>query len=141
MTESKNGGTFYGSNWRASYKYENGTTVIVAKAAVPAFAGGMATSFKVEHLGKSVSIGDPVKLKDGKAYFISGIDLSQAIRWDGKKMKIDYKKVNVTVLSKKAIMAAREQKPVDKKQVKTVKLSEIKSIKSRSEFPEIYAQK
>ena len=141
MTEKENGATLYGRDWRASYKYEDGMTTIVAKSAVPAFAEGMATSFKVTHLGKSVRLGDPITLKDGKDYFISGIDLSQAVRWNGKKMTVDYKKVQVAVMPKSAVMDIQNKKPIDKNQVKGIRLSDIKSIKSRSEFPEIYAQK
>jgi len=141
MTKNENGATFYGKNWRATYKFEEGTTLIVARAAIPAFAEGVATSFKVTHLGKSVRIGDPVRLKDGKDYFITGIDLSEATKWDGKKMTIDDKKVKLALVSKQGVMKLRDQKPIKKEEMKVVKLGEIKAVKSREEFPEVYAQK
>jgi hypothetical protein len=157
-TEGSN--TFVGSTWRATYKVQDGYTLLVTRYVDTVFSKGAETIFSIKHLKKSAKVGDPIKLADGKDYIIQFFNLADAVSWDGKKMTVDYDKVKIKVLSVDDIRESRQimelaksglvdQETLQKKMeefkekakegTKSISFKDVKSVSGRKSFPDIYA--
>ena len=139
--ETTDGGKITGPFWRAEYSISNNSTRLKTHIALPIFPMKNQTPFPLRHIDKSVREGDPVTVKGDGAkgvYFVANILITDAVRWDGKNMTVDYDRIQLSIISKAKLAEARNGKELSEEDFRVIHMSDIKSVEDRSSFPDFY---
>ncbi|MBN1283667.1 MAG: hypothetical protein JXA24_07855 [Proteobacteria bacterium] len=139
-TDTAEGGKLTGPFWNAEYSVSDNMTKVKTHLAMPIFPLKNQTPFPIKHLKKSVQEDDPVTIKGSKGtYFVVRIVITDAVRWDGRNMTVNYDGIKLQVISKAKLVQARNGKELSQDDTKVIRMADIKSVEDRSAFPEIYA--